>query len=174
MTSRPTGVMNALMHEATLAAELRLILDQNLIRSVYQPIVDLDTDEVVAYEALARGPVGSALERPDLLFAAAHTIGAVEELDWACRGAALAGALAAGLRKTLFVNVEPSLLDTPVRLRWRRSWSAPAASWTSCWSSPNAPSPPGPPRCSPASRRSVPSACGWHWTTSAPIPARLP
>jgi EAL domain-containing protein (putative c-di-GMP-specific phosphodiesterase class I) len=106
--------MNALMQEATLAAELRLILDQGLIRSVYQPIVDLDTGEVVAYEALARGPVGSTLERPDLLFAAAHTIGAVEELDWACRGAALAGALEARLRKTLFVNVEPSLLDTPV------------------------------------------------------------
>jgi EAL domain-containing protein (putative c-di-GMP-specific phosphodiesterase class I) len=41
------------------------------IRSVFQPIVDLDTGAVVAYEALARGPE-SPLERPDALFAAAR------------------------------------------------------------------------------------------------------
>ncbi len=56
-----------LFRERTLAAELREILAGGLIRSLYQPIVDLDTREVVAYEALARGPVGSGLERPDLL-----------------------------------------------------------------------------------------------------------
>jgi hypothetical protein len=37
----------------------------------------------------------------------------VAELEWACRVAALRGALDAGLRQTLFVNVEPSLLDVP-------------------------------------------------------------
>jgi EAL domain-containing protein (putative c-di-GMP-specific phosphodiesterase class I) len=78
---------------------------------VYQPIVDLDTREVVAYEALARGPVGSALERPDLLFQTARACGLLAELEWACRAAALRGALDARLRKTLFVNVEPSVLD---------------------------------------------------------------
>ena len=102
------------MQEATLASELRRILDQDLVRSVYQPIVDLDSEEVVGYEALARGPEGSPLERPDLLFATARATGDVEALDWACRAAALTGALDAGLRRTLFVNVEPSLLDTPI------------------------------------------------------------
>jgi EAL domain-containing protein (putative c-di-GMP-specific phosphodiesterase class I) len=106
--------MTALLPQATLAAELRQILEQGLVRSVYQPIVDLDTKEVVAYEALARGPQGSRLERPDRLFATAHEIGAVEELEWACRAAALSGALEAGLRQTLFVNVEPSLLDAVI------------------------------------------------------------
>src|SRR5215218_10123949 len=102
--------MTALAQPSTL----RRILHGGRIRSVYQPIVDLDTGAVVAYEALARGPVGSPLERPDLLFAAAHAEGFVEELEWACRTAALQGALDAGLRTTLFVNVEPSLLDAPV------------------------------------------------------------
>ncbi|MDA0181311.1 EAL domain-containing protein [Solirubrobacter phytolaccae] len=106
--------MTAILQEAARAAELREILDAGLIRSLYQPIVDLDTREVVGYEALARGPVGSALERPDLLFAAARSSGLLAELEWACRAAALSGALDARLRKTLFVNVEPSLLDTPV------------------------------------------------------------
>ncbi|MBE2317791.1 EAL domain-containing protein [Solirubrobacter sp. CPCC 204708] len=100
-----------LFQEAARTAELRSILEAGLVRSVYQPIVDLDTREVVGYEALARGPVGSPLERPDLLFEAARACGLVEELEWACRAAALRGALDARLRKTLFVNVEPSLLD---------------------------------------------------------------
>src|SRR3954452_16006985 len=105
--------MSAILQETALAGELRQILADEAVRSVYQPIVDLDTAEVVGYEALARGPQGSPLERPDRLFATAHACGLVSELEWACRAAALRGALAAGLRKTLFVNVEPSLLDAP-------------------------------------------------------------
>ena len=54
---------------------------------MFQPIVELDTGRVVAYEALARGPEGP-LERPDLLFAAARTAGRLAELDEACRAAA--------------------------------------------------------------------------------------
>ena len=83
------------------------------IRSVFQPIVDLDTGAVVAYEALARGPEG-ALERPDELFAAARAAGRLAELDGACRTAAFRGAVGAGLVAPLsvFVNVEPEVLDT--------------------------------------------------------------
>jgi diguanylate cyclase (GGDEF)-like protein len=83
------------------------------IRSVFQPIVDLDTGAVVAYEALARGPEGP-LERPDALFAAARAAGRLAELDGACRTAAFRGAVATGLVAPLsvFVNVEPEVLDT--------------------------------------------------------------
>jgi EAL domain-containing protein (putative c-di-GMP-specific phosphodiesterase class I)/DICT domain-containing protein len=106
-------MIDAVLEAAPRALELERILAQGLVRSVYQPIVDLDTGEVVAYEALARGPEGSPLERPDLLFAAAREAGRVSELDWACRAAALRGALDARLKTSLFVNVEPSLLDAP-------------------------------------------------------------
>jgi EAL domain-containing protein (putative c-di-GMP-specific phosphodiesterase class I) len=106
--------ITTILDEAALAGELHRILSEDLVRSVYQPIVDIDSEEVVGYEALARGPEGSPLERPDLMFAVARRTGRVEELDWACRTAALTGALSAGLRKSLFVNVEPSLLDAPV------------------------------------------------------------
>jgi EAL domain-containing protein (putative c-di-GMP-specific phosphodiesterase class I)/DICT domain-containing protein len=90
------------------------------IRSVYQPIVDLRTGSVVGYEALARGRSGSALERPDLLFAAARAQGLTAELDWACRAAAFEGALAAGLSapSTLFVNVEPDAVGVPSPARF--------------------------------------------------------
>ena len=98
---------------AVLTSDLRDELDQVLgdgaVRAVYQPIVDLATARPVAYEALVRGPVGSRLERADDLLAAARDAGRVAELDWACRIAALRGALDAGLTKavSLFVNVEP-------------------------------------------------------------------
>jgi EAL domain-containing protein (putative c-di-GMP-specific phosphodiesterase class I) len=91
------------------------IIEGGLVRSLYQPIVDLDSRRVVAYEALARGPIGSSLETPDRLFATAAERGLTSELDWACRAAAIQGALDAGLGRPhrLFVNVEPSTFRSP-------------------------------------------------------------
>jgi EAL domain-containing protein (putative c-di-GMP-specific phosphodiesterase class I) len=94
---------------ATGSGELTAALATG-IRSVYQPIVRLADRRVIAYEALARGPAGSRLERPDVLFAAARQQGLETALDWECWRAALRGALESGLGsdRTLFVNVEPS------------------------------------------------------------------
>ncbi|WP_432498214.1 EAL domain-containing protein [Kineococcus gypseus] len=91
---------------------IREVLGTRGVRSVFQPIVELHSGDVVAYEALARGPVGP-LERPDQLFAAARAAGALAELDRACRAAAFRGAVESGLLAplTLFVNVEPEVLD---------------------------------------------------------------
>jgi EAL domain-containing protein (putative c-di-GMP-specific phosphodiesterase class I) len=93
-------------------ASIDAVLRDGAVRSVFQPIVELDSGRVVAYEALARGPEGP-LERPDALFTAARAAGRLAELDAACRAAALHGALEVGLRAplTLFVNVEPEVLD---------------------------------------------------------------
>jgi diguanylate cyclase (GGDEF)-like protein/PAS domain S-box-containing protein len=108
-----------------------LALDELLrtggVRSVFQPIVELDTGRVVAYEALARGPRGP-LERPDQLFAAAREAGRLAELDQACRAAAFQGAVDHRLLSplTLFVNVEPEVLDTaPLAELLRIAESAP-------------------------------------------------
>ena len=90
--------------------EFERLLDARDVRVVFQPLVDLGTGDVVGYEALARGPAGSAFERPDVLFAAAYRAGRVAELDWVCRAAAYRAALAADLHPTctLFVNAEPT------------------------------------------------------------------
>lgn len=89
------------------------VLLHRQVRSAFQPIVDLDTGLVVAYEALARGPVG-ALESPAELFAAARRSGNLAALDRLCREAAFAGALDRRLLSPLclFVNVEPEVLGT--------------------------------------------------------------
>ena len=89
------------------------VLAAGTIYSLFQPIVDLDSGDVVAYEALARGPKGP-FERPDQLFAAARRDGCLEELDASCRVAAFRGAIEQKLLSplTLFVNVEPDALDS--------------------------------------------------------------
>src|SRR5437763_20968 len=92
------------------------VLDKNRVRSVYQPIIDLDSGQVAAYEALARGPEGSVLESPAALFASARVVGRVTEREWACRAAAVQGALDAnlGTQVSLFINCEPSVVGTHV------------------------------------------------------------
>jgi EAL domain-containing protein (putative c-di-GMP-specific phosphodiesterase class I) len=102
---------------ASVAADgsIHRVLDARDVRAVYQPIADIDTGAVVAYEALARGPEGTSLERPDVLFAAAAAVGRLAELDWICRATAFRGALDAGLdpKVSLFVNSEPAALGVP-------------------------------------------------------------
>jgi EAL domain-containing protein (putative c-di-GMP-specific phosphodiesterase class I)/DICT domain-containing protein len=95
-------------------AELDRILAARDLTPVYQPIVDLVSGEVVAYEALARGPEGSPLAGPAALFATAGRTGRLAELDWLCRARALELALDAELAAptVLFVNVEPEVLLT--------------------------------------------------------------
>jgi diguanylate cyclase (GGDEF)-like protein/PAS domain S-box-containing protein len=94
---------------------LDCVLAEGAITAVYQPIVELESGETLGYEALARGPEGSPLYRPDRLFAAAAAAGRVVELDWACRVVAVRGALEAGLGRTssLFLNCEPAAIGTP-------------------------------------------------------------
>jgi len=86
------------------------------VQSVYQPIIDLVTGEAVAFEALARGPVGNELESPAALFAYARELGIEERLDVECQAAAMRGALRRSLPRgiPLFVNAEPRWLQS----RW--------------------------------------------------------
>jgi EAL domain-containing protein (putative c-di-GMP-specific phosphodiesterase class I) len=93
----------------TTAEDFLRVLDERAVQPVFQPVVDLDNRHVLGYEALARGPMGSALESPAALFGAAWRAGRVAELDWACRAAAFTGAVGGGLGPplTLFVNAEP-------------------------------------------------------------------
>lgn len=102
-------VRRALTVEGTA---LDQILERGTLRSVLQPIVDLETGRLFGYESLARGPEGTALEAPDRLFAAARAEDRLGELDAACQIAAAANAEMHGIKSplTLFVNVEPDAM----------------------------------------------------------------
>lgn len=89
--------------------EFDAILDGREIRTVFQPIVDLRSGEVVGLEALARGPAGTPWESPHALFAAAARRGRTAELDWVCRATAFEAVLKADIAPaiSLFINTEP-------------------------------------------------------------------
>jgi EAL domain-containing protein (putative c-di-GMP-specific phosphodiesterase class I) len=88
----------------------RIVQDRDVIAE-FQPVLDIRRDQVVAFEALSRGPQGP-LRSPDRLFAAATAAGLVGQLDWVCRATAFRALLERGLPPSisLFVNVEPDSL----------------------------------------------------------------
>ncbi|WP_084285597.1 diguanylate cyclase domain-containing protein [Solirubrobacter soli] len=104
--------------------ELDRILAERDLTAAFQPIVEIVSGDLVAYEALARGPEGSVLQRPDRLFATAAAAGRVGELDWLCRAVAVRAAFEARLGRTatLFLNCEPSAIGAPCPEEHRAVW----------------------------------------------------
>jgi EAL domain-containing protein (putative c-di-GMP-specific phosphodiesterase class I) len=91
---------------------LKLILSDNLsVR--FEPIVHLETAQVIGYEALTRGPARSELANPVALFHAAESAGLLFELDCLCRRLALEQARALPPGKTLFLNCLPTAIGDP-------------------------------------------------------------
>ncbi len=96
------------------------IIDCQLVRTLFQPVVHLDSGSVAGFEALTRGPVDTSLESPMALLAAANRVGRLGELDWLCRARAMEAAAAAALPDALswLINVEPAglTMDCPAYL----------------------------------------------------------
>ncbi len=93
-------------------AEIRARIDTAAFRPVFQPFVDLGTDEVVGYEALTRFSDGA---RPDEVFVAAHHVGLGLELEFATARAAVAAS--AGLPEGVWVSVnfsEPAVHEPEI------------------------------------------------------------
>lgn len=84
----------------------------DLIRIHYQPIVNLKDGELLGYECLSRGPEGTGLEDPEILFREALRRGLSFELERECQKRLLAEmeGFPAGVR--IFVNLEPHILQS--------------------------------------------------------------
>ena len=95
------------------AAQLRAVIAGQKLRTLLQPIVSLPSGQVVGYEALSRGPEGSALETANSLFGAGERFNLTVELELACarQAAALATALPAG--RWLSINLGLTAFSTP-------------------------------------------------------------
>lgn len=88
------------------------LLAPGAIRIEYQPIVEL-TDagpRLYMLEALARGPRGTTMERPDVLFEYARRKGVEAQLDLVCIAEALASFAALPGEPHLSINVHSSTL----------------------------------------------------------------
>lgn len=99
--------------------ELKHILTEGLITSLFQPIVDIDKQEVFGYESLSRGPSDSPLHAAPILFDVAEKSGVSSELEEVCLTAAAKNWSAHALDNYLFVNMSPSIL-LPSRFRGLR------------------------------------------------------
>ncbi|MEQ5833581.1 GGDEF domain-containing protein [Marinobacter sp. NFXS9] len=92
------------------ARELQRIIEQQLISTLFQPIVDCRNRAVLGYEVLSRGPSDSPLHGAPSLFQAGEQCGRVIGLERACLMEAARSCLRYGIDHLIFVNVSPGLL----------------------------------------------------------------
>ncbi len=92
--------------------QLRKIIREKKIYTLFQPIVSLKNQKLLGYEALSRGPAGMALEKPALLFEIANANNLTLKLENLCHRQAIKSAqrLSKGLK--LFLNIEALVLDS--------------------------------------------------------------
>ncbi len=93
--------------------EFREILGNEDLRTVYQPIVNMNTGKVNGWEALTRGPSGSKFSSPLVLFDFAEEEGQLFALENVCRELAVRNVGRLDEGQKLFLNVHPNTLTDP-------------------------------------------------------------
>jgi len=111
--AKENAQLKELEHKERQVEELRQIINQGEINTLFQPIVNLSTGQTLIYEALSRGPRGE-MEGPERLFRIATEGDLVWKLDRLCREKALLKAK--GIKKyaeLLAINVDPRAIGDP-------------------------------------------------------------
>lgn len=93
----------------TLSQFERLIREREVV-AYYQPLIGLEDNSIVGYEALARSTV-PGLENPGTMFQTAHMVGREVELSLICRQRAIEGSQILNPCARIFVNTHP--LESP-------------------------------------------------------------
>lgn len=93
-----------------LCEQIKDIIHNGNIRTMYQPIVALNNGVIIGYEALSRGPEDSELESPIVLIETAECCNMSWHLDWAFRSLAIERAGELGEDQLLFINVDPNII----------------------------------------------------------------
>ena len=91
---------------------LKEVLSARLIRTVYQPVVDMSARSVIGWEALSR-PTSGPFESIDQVFKAAYEAQSVWPLERLCRERAMEGLPGLQDGALLFMNVEPDSIYDP-------------------------------------------------------------
>lgn len=89
------------------------ILEERQLQAVFQPIVATNDLRILGYEGLIRGPAGSALESPAMLFRHARNLGRQRELERECLRTIWRRFAQLELPGKLFANVSASMLLWP-------------------------------------------------------------
>lgn len=90
--------------------ELDTIIRHCALTTVFQPITDLTNSVVLGHEALIRGPQGSRLHAPLVLFDVAQRSGRLMELELLSRLCSLRSYAAASGERKLFLNISSQAL----------------------------------------------------------------
>lgn len=90
---------------------VKKLIRQKDIKLLAQPIIDVATKEVRAWEILTRGPVGTALESPLQLFSVARQTGKLYELEMIVIEKALEQIKLTKCRQDVFINCTPLTLS---------------------------------------------------------------
>ncbi|MDP9468895.1 MAG: EAL domain-containing protein [Chloroflexota bacterium] len=98
---------------AGTSAAIADVIAQNLLRPVFQPIVDLKTGGTLGYEGLIRPVPPAPYTDPASLFAAAEASGHVVPLDMACVEAIVAAGARLPRDMFLSVNLSPRTVEAP-------------------------------------------------------------
>ena len=93
-----------------LLTRLHEIIDLQLLNALFQPIIQLQTGEIIGYEGLIRGPSDSPLHSPMNLFKAAWANNLTVPLEHLCRQIVLRQFAELDLPGKLFLNVSPECL----------------------------------------------------------------
>jgi diguanylate cyclase (GGDEF)-like protein len=96
-------------------ASIHDILVRKTLHPQFQPIAKFADASLLGYEALMRGPKGSALQAPMALFAAARAVGAGVELELICCAVAAREFKRQGLPGKLFLKLGYAALMALVR-----------------------------------------------------------
>ena len=96
------------INEMVLA--INKIVTQKAITLLAQPIIDVSTNEIRAWELLTRGPKGTVLESPLQLFSVARQTGRLYELEMIVFEKMLQQIKASRCRQDIFVNCTPLTL----------------------------------------------------------------
>lgn len=93
--------------------ELQRLLREQDVRTVFQPLVDLSSGETIGVEAYSRGPAGSPLTMPRVMFSLGREAGLVGDLDKLCRNRALSSLGESRSSGLVFLNTTVESLVDP-------------------------------------------------------------
>ncbi|WP_189007851.1 GGDEF domain-containing protein [Paenibacillus marchantiophytorum] len=99
--------------QSEMLDQFHKIIREQLLYSVYQPIVSLQDGQVMGYEALIRGPKESPFHSPLAMFQFAEQEGELYPLEQLAREKAIQGSILEHPQQLLFINISSQVLYDP-------------------------------------------------------------
>lgn len=87
------------------------VVEEQKIKTVFQPVISLRDGSLFGYEALSRGPENTPMNSPETLFNYAQKTDMLWELELLCRTKALFAVHENGMKSRLFLNVNPNVMN---------------------------------------------------------------